>query len=305
MFTMKSYLFQLKCPSGDLRIDTIRADIYPKAGDHLTIFNFPVIERYVIERLEVRPEWWAQDHCDQMALVVRLDGVVQTAANTGNVIAFNQDTNLETRLAKIEKVARKAIDTSLLLEISRDDFKALCTGSGLSVEIDEIDAFAYHDIPIKLGEAGEWNAATAFTGYSDDRHVLYVTCPGGTPFVMNATLLEVSKLFSACKLSTEMALARAMAEAVDRGCAETSGLQTAMRNMLGLMQDGIMPMYDGAQELTRMTDPAYAAALAKTWANREVPVAPEGTRFVEVSGIGRVDVAGLVDALTGLNPTRH
>ena len=302
---MKTYLFKLKSLTDVLRIDVVSRDTMPKAGDSLTIFNFPAVERYVIDRLEPRTEWWPHDHFDQMALVVHLDAVIQTVAAKSNVVAFNQDVDIETRLAKIEKVARKSIDTSLQLEISRSDFLALCHGSGLSVHLDQVDAFAYHDIPMQVGDVGEWNESTSFTGYSDDRHVFYVTCPGGTPFVMNGKLLEVSKLFYECRMSADLALAAAISEAVDRGCTETRGLQNAMREMFSLMQEGIMPMYDGAQELTRMTQPAYAASLEKAWADRDMPVAPEGTRFVELSGIARVDVEGLVDALTGVKPSRH
>jgi hypothetical protein len=151
-------------------------------------------------------------------------------------------------LAKVEKIARSIVSSKLELEISHRDFVALCASSGLTAETDGVDAFAYHDIPMKVGAPDEtYNVATSFTGCSDDRHVLYVTWPCGTPFIMNAQLLEVAKAFYACQLSTEMAIARGLAIAVDCGVYETKGLEQAMRDMFALMGDGIMPIYDGAQ----------------------------------------------------------
>ena len=296
-------LFKLKCPGGALAVEGIRRAACPRVGDTITFFNFPCVERFVIERLERRADWFAEDWFEPIALVVRLDMVLQTAAPKDNVIAFNQDIQVETRLAKIEKIARKTVSSKLELEISHLDFVALCAGSGLSPETDDVDAFAYHDIPMTIGLPGEtWNAATSFSGCSDDRHVLYVTWPCGTPFVMNADLFEVTKAFYQCHLSTEMAVARGLAIAVGSGVSETRALEEAMRKMFQLIGEGIMPVYDGAQELTRMTLPSYAAALKRSRTVREQRPAPEGTRHVSVSAGSGINVAGLLDVFAGLKP---
>jgi hypothetical protein len=299
-------LFKLVCQTGDLRIASLSRETCPEVGDALVVFNCPVIERYVVERLEKRNDWRQHDWFDPYAVVVRFDCVLQSAASRGNVVAFNQDGQIDTRLSKIEKVARQTIDEKLTLEITHADFVALCVANGLTVDAVAIDIFAYRDIPMKVGAKDEvWNSATAFHGFSDDAHVLYVTWPCGTPFVMNARLLEVAKAHYGCQLSTEMALAQALAVAVEAGAAETRGLENAMREMFSLMGEGIMPVYDGAQELTRMTLPSYAATLEKTWADRDPRPVIENAKYVEVSGIARVDVGGLVDLFSGLKPVRH
>jgi len=303
---MKTYKFKLVCPGGSLAIESIYRDTYPKAGETITLFNFPFVERFVIERLERRGDWFAQDWFEPMALIVRLDMVLQTAAPKDNVVAFNADVQIETRLAKIEKIARKTVSSKLELEISHSDFVALCVSSGLAPETDGIDAFAYHDIPMKIGVAGEtYNVSTSFTGCSDDRHVLYVTWPCGTPFVMNTQLLEVTKAFYSCQLSTEMAIARGLAVAVDCGVSETQGLEHAMRDMFGLIGDGIMPIYDGAQELTRMTLPSHAPILKAKGERTLSSPSPQGTRPVSETGLGKTDMAGLIEAMIALPPSRH
>lgn len=303
---MKAYQFKLVCPGGKLAIDGIYREAYPRAGETITLFNFPFVERFVIERLERRADWFAEDWFEPVALIVRLDMVLQTAAPKDNVVPFNQDVLIETRLAKVEKIARSIVSSKLELEISHRDFVALCASSGLTTETDGIDAFAYHDIPMKVGAPDDtYNVATSFTGCSDDRHVLYVTWPCGTPFVMNAQLFEVAKAFYACQLSTEMAIARGLAVAVDCGVSETQGLEHAMRDMFGLMGDGIMPIYDGAQELTRMTLPSHAPFLKAKGERRMAPPAPGGTRYVSATGGGASEVAGVIEAFSGLSPTRH
>ena len=96
-------LFKLKCPGGALAVEGIRRAACPRVGDTITFFNFPCVERFVIERLERRADWFAEDWFEPIALVVRLDMVLQTAAPKDNVIAFNQDIQVETRLAKMRE----------------------------------------------------------------------------------------------------------------------------------------------------------------------------------------------------------
>lgn len=201
---MKKYRFKLISCDGALTLTEMSRDTYPLVGETLTVFNFPVVERYLIERLQPLAEHWPHDHFERMALVVRKDKVLQTAAARDNIIAFNPDAHIVTRLMKIEALARSTIDDRLTLELSDADFVALCQASGLRCDVSDVDLVGYHNIPTTVGEAGaDWNASTAFHGFSDDANVLYVTLPGGQPFVMNTTMLETPKAFYQRRLTTD------------------------------------------------------------------------------------------------------
>ena len=250
---MKKHRFKLISSDGTPVLADMERDTYPLVGESLAIFNFPVIERYVIERLEPRADYWAHDWFERMALVIRKDKILQAAAASDNVIAFNPDGHLVTRLAKIEKIARSAIDDQLTLEMAHADFEVLCTWGGLSGDVCDYDVLAYRDIPMKVGEAGEsWNASTAFHGFSNDSHVLYVTLPGGVPFVMNPTMLETAKAFFERRLTAEQALVLVVAASVGSGAEENGALVNGLREIFNLIAEGIMPIYDAAQEMTRM-----------------------------------------------------
>lgn len=249
---MKKHQFKLITPDGLPFLDMAR-DSYPIVGESLTLFNYPVVERYVIERLEPRADHWGHDRFERMALVVRKDRVLQTAAARDNVLAFNPDTHVASRLAKIEKVARRMIEDRLTLEMSHADFEAFCEWSSLEGESTGYDGMAYHGMPLKVGEAGaEWNASTAFHGFSDAAHVLYVTLPGGLPFVMSTTMLETAKAFYERRLTSDQALALVVAAAINMGAEEGDALINGLREIFSLIGENTMPIYDAAQEMTRM-----------------------------------------------------
>jgi hypothetical protein len=298
---MKAHLFRLKGSIEAPSVESLSLDSYPQAGHTFVVLNFPVIERYVVEQLEEREDWFLHDWFEPVALVVRRETVLQTAASMTNVVSFNPDANFLSRLAKIEKLARATVDTKLTLEISHADFTALCDGSGLSCQACDIDVFAYHGIPMRVGEEdAEWNASTAFHGFSNDAHVLYVTWPGEVPFVMNNDMLETAKAFYACYLSRETAVAKALAIAVSLQVEETAELMIAIRDLFGLIGDGLMPVYDGAQELTRMTLSSFAGRVGADRPDRERINVPEGTRLVR-----EIEAGHFINALLGMKPVPH
>jgi hypothetical protein len=251
---MKKHQFKLISAEDQQPFFDMARDKYPIIGESLTVLNFPVVERYVIEWLEPRADHWTHDRFERMALIVRKDKVLQTAAARDNVVAFDPNAHIATRLTKIEKIARRTIDDKLTLEMSHADFAALSQWSGLEGALSDYDILAYHGIPLKVGEAGaEWNASTAFHGFSDDAHVLYVTLPGGLPFVMNPTILEAVKAFYERRLTTDQALAVVISASAVAVVDDGAAVSRDLREMFSLIGEGLMPIYDAAQEITRMT----------------------------------------------------
>lgn len=258
---MLRYRFNLRDMSGTLPLDDLSRDTYPQIGESLVVFNFPTISRYVVEGMIKRIDWWEHDHLEPVAVQVRLAEILQSAAPQSNVVPFNADTHFPSRLTRIEKIARQTITEKLHLDICHADFMALCEVYGLEGDPSVFDLVAYHDIPVKVDEAGaEWNATTCFHGFSNDRHVLYVTLPGGRPFVMNPTMRETAKAFYCRFLTVDTALTRLVEAAVMAGARETDDLVAKLREMLTLISEGIMPIYDAAQEMTRIAVQSYKVA---------------------------------------------
>ena len=184
--------FELTSVSGTLPVTEIYRDCYPALGDQLVIFNYPHVEAYAIERFDPRPGHWEHDHFEPVAIALRLIEVVQTASPASNVVALDGGGDLPHRLANVARVARQSITDGLALDICHADFLSLCEAGNLPSDVTGYDEFAYQRIPATVGETdARWNVSTCFTGYSDDRHVLYVTLPGGTPFVSSSNRWQI------------------------------------------------------------------------------------------------------------------
>ncbi len=262
---MAKHLFKVTGSNGPIAIGEVERETYPAPGDILTIFNFPIISRYVVLTLEPRADALPIDWFEPQQLVLDLVEELERVGES-KVVALKPTQGILRRLQDVVKVAKATISSKLRLEISRADFAELCEASGLSSDVSTYDAIAYYDIPVGVGGDGEeWNASTCFTGHSDEMHVYYVTLPGGEPFVMNRRLLDVASALWNGYISSDQAFDMALKACFERGTGDSEALRFALRQTLELILEGLTPLYDGAQELTRLSVCSQVKALERAW----------------------------------------
>jgi hypothetical protein len=266
-------LFQVKSLDGAFGLGSINLPQYPNIGDVLTVFDFPTVTRHRVERLDPRPEHWAHDWYEPVALVVRQEGDAVTGT-IGNVLSLHGGGALPERLASVARVARKVVSEGLELNICYSDFAELCASAGVADDLSLYHAFAYEGIPMTVGEAGaDWNASTCFTGYSDDLHTLYVTLPGNVPFVMNARFLSLAQDICAGQVQRQAAIRRSTEIASHLIEQASEAVDFGLVNAIDLILDGLLPAYDAAQEMTRVTLPSEAPRIERMMALRQQAVA--------------------------------
>ena len=271
-------LFKLRSIDvSDLPVTSLERKDYPLVGDVLTLFNYPVVQQYRVERLDQRPEHFPHDWFEPVALILRPLGVILEGEPESNVVALNPGEDLPARLANVARIARRSITERLELEISHADFVRLCAAAGLPADVTRYDMFAYDGIPATVGEVeGEWNASTAFTGYSDDQHILYVTLPGGAPFVMNMQFRALMQNYWDGRVDGGDLLEAIIEIAVASGGVVTEGIQYIFSDMVKTIREGLLPSYDAAQELTRAIMPSEQPRLESRWQAHKKRLNEEG-----------------------------
>ena len=254
-------MFKVLCGGTPLAPGQIGFDTYPCLRDTLTIFNYPIIERFKIERFVIRSDYWEHDIYEPVALQLVHDGVVATSTLDEAAVRSRPAHDLMTRLATVGDAAKRDLTDRLELHICADDFLTLCRETALPSE-PACHAYAFEDAPMAIKPAGAVrDRYTAFSGFSDDMSCYWVTMPGGGPFIMDPTKMEVATAVANHAMPLEKALAWCQMAAQQNTAASRQALAWGFADMLSLIDEAIMPAYDGAQELTRISLPSQAAGV--------------------------------------------
>ncbi|MBP2159113.1 MULTISPECIES: hypothetical protein [Asticcacaulis] len=262
---MQPLRFRVKSVDGDIRAE-IEREVCPSVGQSLLVFDYPYVARFVVEQLEPRKDVLPFDLLEPATIVLRRAEVIEQSNRAKRGIGIDLANDLVARVEKIGELARTYITEKLALEICHADLVELCAGSGLTSDIASIDLFLFRGIPMTVGERDcDWNAYTAFCGFNDDMCVLYVTLPGGQPFVMEPRYLELMRKIGRGEVMEDEAVEDVCLGLVEKGLPITDTVLQRIKNAVSLAVEGIMPPYDAAQELVRVTQPAHCSeALADT-----------------------------------------
>jgi len=251
--------FKVKSIDGDVRAE-IERETGPTVGATLLVFDYPHVARYVVDRLEERSDVLVFDPLEQELIVLRKIATVERAsrARIGTGIDLSRD--LVARMEKIGELARTYISEKLTLEICHADLLELFSTTGLGTDPTAIDLFLFRGIPMAVGEKDhDWNAYTAFTGFNGDMCVLYVTLPGGEPFVMEPRFLEIMRRMGRGEIMEDEAVEDVCLVLLDKDLQVTGTVLARIKNAMSLAFEGLLPPYDAAQELVRVTLPLTSA----------------------------------------------
>ena len=252
---MQPLRFKLKSIDGDIRTE-IERDTCPTVGQVLVIFDYPYVARFVVDRLETREDILSFDLFEPEMIVLRKVEVLEQSTRAKRGIGIDLARDLVARIEKIGELARTYITEKLTLEICHADLVDLCAGSGLSTDVSAFDLLLFRGIPMVVGDKDrEWNAYTAFSGFNDDMSVLYVTLPGGEPFVMEPRYLEIMRRIGRGEIMEDEVVEDVCLVIFEKGLPLTDIILQRIKNAASLAVDGIMPPYDAAQEIVRVTQP--------------------------------------------------
>jgi hypothetical protein len=256
---MQSLRFRVKSVDGDIRTE-IERETRPGVGESLLVLDYPYVARFVVERLEVRSDILPFDPLEPEVIVLRKVDLIEQSNRAKRGIGIDLARELVARVEKIGELARTYITEKLTLEICHADLIELCAGSGLSTDVGACDLVLFRGIPMTVGEKDhDWNAYTAFCGFNDDMSVLYVTLPGGEPFVMEPRYLELTRRIGRGEVAEDEAVEDICLALIDKGTPVTHAVLHRIKNAVSLAFEGIMPPYDAAQELVRVTQPLKSA----------------------------------------------
>ncbi len=252
---MQALLFNIKSTDGDIKA-RIERTAYPAVGDSFLVLDYPYVVRYVVDHFESRNDVLPIDFLEPVTIVLRRDRVLEKAAAAPAGPHVDLSKNFIARLERMGELARTYITEKLVLEISHAEFLDLCQEGGVRCEPLAFDLCLFRGIPMTIGEEGhEWNASTAFTGFNDDMSVLYVTFPGGDPMVMDPTLLNLTRRVASGEMPGDEALAEVCLQVGLRAPVDPVLLRS-IENAIALAADGIMPPYEAAQDVIRITGAA-------------------------------------------------
>ncbi len=255
---MKTHSFKIICDGKSLAPGVWEREGYPSIGDEVRIFDYPIIRRYVVKRWRPRAEHWEHDRYEPVAIELEPAGLVAGGQIVEADIENRQPEDLVRRLATIGGVATATITDDLHLNLCHADFVTLCREAGLPVD-GRCDLFAYRGMPLAVDEEGaDWNAYSCFGGFSWEMCCYWVTLPGGAPFVMDPTMLEIATAVATRLMPIDKALAWCQMAAQSNTVTSRRALANRFAEMLSLIEEEIMPAYDGAQELTRISLPSQA-----------------------------------------------
>ena len=257
--------FNVRSLDGDIKRQMER-ETYPMVGDCLIVLDYPFVTRYRVDNLQARPGAMPHDLLEPVTVVLRREAMLEHSNRAPRSVRVDPRSDVIARLDKIGDLARTYIAEKLTLEICHDDFVTLCAGSGLTSNPAAFDLHLFQGIPMVVAEEGGWNATTAFTGFNDDMCVLYVTLPGGVPFVMEPRFLEIIQQALRGTLAEDEAVEEVCLHVLQGVSHIPDAVLHRIKNAVSLGVDGIMPPYDAAQELVKVTQglakyPAAGAGL--------------------------------------------
>ncbi len=253
---MKRLTFRIECDGQPVAPGVLEREACPAIGETIQIFNYPVVERYRVKAWRIRRDAHAHDIHEPVALDLTRDTDLAVARLTTDDALGRPDQDLLRRLAVVGAVARRDLTEKLHLTLSNADFATLCDAAGLPGR-SSFDALAFEGLPLSVDPVGaDGNSYSAFGGFAGDLSCYWVTLPGGTPFVMNPGMLEVAIALAGHRMPMDKALAWCQMAARDNVVASRPALASAFADMLALIDEEIMPAYDGAQELTRIALPS-------------------------------------------------
>ena len=263
---MKTHRFKIVCEDAPLAPGVWERDGYPVIGDSARIFDYPTISVFRVKRWRPRPDYWEHDPFQPVAIELERVGTEATARVASDQALARPADDLLHRLAAVGGMARANIPDSLHLNLCRRDFVALCDASGLPSD-QAFDLYAYEGLPLTVDEPGaDWNASSNFGGFAWEMSCYWVTLPGGAPFVMNPTMLEISTAVAGRRMSVAKASAWCQMAAQANNAANRNALAYSFAEMLSLIEEEVMPAYDGAQELTRISLPSQACHVEARYA---------------------------------------
>ncbi len=255
---MKTHSFKIVCDGRPLAPGVWNRADYPTIGDTVRVFDYPTISLFKVKRWRPRPDYWEHDPFAPVAIELEALGVEASGCISADSVRARPAEDLLHRLASVGDVAQANITESLHLNLCHSDFVALCDEAGLPRDLD-IDLYAYQGMPLTVEEAGaDWNACSMFGGFAWDMCCYWVTLPGGAPFVMNPTMLEIASAVAERHMSVAKASAWCQMAAQANTTTGRNALAYGFAEMLSLIEEEIMPVYDGAQELTRISLPSQA-----------------------------------------------
>ena len=255
---MKTHSFKIVCEGKPLAPGVWEREGYPAIGEMVRIFDYPYIRIFKVTRWQPRADYWAHDLFEPVAIELDYVGDAATAGIAADEISLRPPEDLLRRLVTVGTVARATITDRLHLNLCHSDFQALCDLAGLPVE-PSCGLFAYEGMPLSIEPRGAvWNACSSFGGFAWEMCCYWVTLPGGAPFVMNPAMLQIATALAGGQMSLEKASAWCQMAAQENVTTRRAALAYGFADMLSLIEQEIMPAYDGAQELTRIAWPSQA-----------------------------------------------